>query len=312
VKLIVLPDDGVTPLMKAIQRAKKSIDLVIFRFDRNDLEKALAAAVTRGVVVRVLIAHTNGGGEKRLRKLEPRLLAAGVTVTRTADDLPRYHGKMTLIDDTLFVLGFNYTRQDVERSRSFGIVTRDPKLYKEASGLFEADCTRQPYTPGHDRFVVSPDTSRERLTGLLGKARKQILIYDERVSDKLIMRLLRERVEAGVEIRLIGRMSKAIPGIATRTLSDMRLHVRAIICDGATAFVGSQSLRKMELDERREIGVIVKDARIARKMQEVFEQDWALGKAPKNADEDAGTKGKDKNGDEDEAPEPTTDQPAAG
>ena len=137
-KLIVLPDDGITPLLKAIQRAKTSIDLVIFRFDRVDLEKALAAAVTRGVAVRVLIAHTNGGGEKRLRKLEPRLLEAGITVTRTADDLPRYHGKMTLIDDALFVLGFNYTRLDVERSRSFGIVTRDAKLYKEARALFEA------------------------------------------------------------------------------------------------------------------------------------------------------------------------------
>ena len=129
---------------------------MIFRFDRVDLEKALAAAVARGVVVRVLIAHTNGGGEKRLRKLEPRLLEAGVTVARTADDLPRYHGKMTVIDDTLFVLGFNYTRLDIEHSRSFGVVTRDAKLVKEARALFEADCTRQPYTPGHDGFRGQP------------------------------------------------------------------------------------------------------------------------------------------------------------
>ena len=88
-----------------------------------------------------------------------------MTVTRTADDLPRYHGKMTIIDDELFVLGFNFTRQDIERSRSFGLITRDKKLVKEAAALFEADATRQPYTPRHDRFVVSPDTSRERLGG---------------------------------------------------------------------------------------------------------------------------------------------------
>lgn len=280
-KLVVQPDDGLTPLVKAIQRARTSISLVVFRFDRVDLEKALAAAVARGVAVRVLIAHTNGGGEKRLRKLEPRLLEAGVTVTRTADDLPRYHGKMMIVDDTLFVLGFNYTRQDVEQSRSFGLITRDSKLVKEAGALFDADSTRQPYSPGHDRFVVSPDTSRDRLTALIGKAKKQILIYDERISDKLVLRLLRARAEAGVEIRIIGRMTKSIPGIATGTLSDMRLHVRAIICDGTTAFVGSQSLRKAELDERREIGIIVKDARIAGKMRIVFEADWALAKRSK-------------------------------
>ena len=217
-KLIVLPDDGVTPLMKAIHRAKRRIDMVIFRFDRTDLEKALAAAVARGVVVRVLIAHTNGGGEKRLRKLEPRLLEAGVTVARTADDLPRYHGKMTVIDDELFVLGFNFTRQDIERSRSFGIIAREPKLLNEAEALFEADCTRQPYTPRHDQFVVSPDTSRQRISALIGSARKELLIYDARISDKLILRLLRERVEAGVEIRVIGKLAKPMAGVATRTL----------------------------------------------------------------------------------------------
>ena len=100
-QLIIQPDAGLTPLLTAIRGAKKTIDLVIFRFNRTELERALAAAVARGVVVRALIAHTNQGGEKALRKLEMRLLEAGVTVARTADDLPRYHGKKTIIDDTL-------------------------------------------------------------------------------------------------------------------------------------------------------------------------------------------------------------------
>jgi phosphatidylserine/phosphatidylglycerophosphate/cardiolipin synthase-like enzyme len=272
--------------MRAVQHAKRSIDLVIFRFDRVDLEKALAAAVARGVVVRVLIAYTNGGGEKLLRKLEPRLLEAGVTVTRTADDLPRYHGKMTIIDDELFVLGFNFTRQDIERSRSFGLITHDQKLIREAASLFEADSTRQPYTSGHDRFVVSPESSRERLTAMIEKARKQLLIYNDNISDKLILRLLRERAADGVKIRVIGKLAKDVPGITARKLSDMRLHVRALISDGTTVFVGSQGLRKPEMDERREVGLIVKDSRIAKKIQAVFEADWALGKGPKAETDD--------------------------
>src|SRR5215208_6178129 len=128
------------PLLKAIRRARKTIDIVIFRFDRVELEKALEAAVARGVVVRALIAHTNRGGQKSLRRLELRLLDAGVTVARTADDLPRYHGKLLLVDDTLYVFGFNYTKLDMEKSRSFGIITRDKRLVKEAKALFEADC----------------------------------------------------------------------------------------------------------------------------------------------------------------------------
>ena len=140
-KLIIQPDEGLTPLLQAVKRAKRSIDIVIFRFDRPEMEKALDAAVARGVTVRALIAHTNRGGEKNLRKLEQRLLGAGVIVARTADDLTRYHSKMMIVDDTLHVLGFNYTRLDIERSRSFGVVTRDKRLVKEAVTLFNADCT---------------------------------------------------------------------------------------------------------------------------------------------------------------------------
>jgi phosphatidylserine/phosphatidylglycerophosphate/cardiolipin synthase-like enzyme len=302
VKLIIQPDDGLAPLLKAVRSAKKTIDLVIFRFDRQELEKAIEAAVARGVVVRALIAHTNRGGEKSLRKLELTLLNAGVTVARTADDLPRYHGKMMIVDDALHVYGFNYTKLDIEKSRSFGIMTRDKRLVKEAASLFEADSTRQPYNPGHDHLVVSPESSREILTSFIKKAKKQLLIYDAKVTDRLILRLLAERSKNGVEIRMFGKVGKGASGIVARKLPDMRLHVRAIVRDGSAAFMGSQSLRKLELDGRREVGVIITDSRIAKKMQAVFEADWShtpeakaeekaekRDEAPKNGPKEAAT-----------------------
>ena len=289
-KLIIQPDDGVTPLVQAVKNAKKTIDIVIFRFDRLELEKALEAAVARGVVVRALIAHTNRGGEKSLRKLELRLLDAGVTVARTADDLPRYHGKMMLVDDTLHVFGFNYTKLDIEKSRSFGIVTDDAKLVKDAGELFEADCTRQLYKPSRDQLVVSPENSRELLSEFIKKAKKELLIYDAKVSDRLMLRQLAERAKEGVAIRMFGKLGKGATGIDARKLPDLRLHVRAMIRDSSAAFVGSQSLRKLELDGRREIGVITSDEAIARKMRAVFEADWALTPEAKAAAD----KGKDK------------------
>ena len=35
-KLIIEPDDGVSPILSAIKNAKKSVDIAIFRFDRKD------------------------------------------------------------------------------------------------------------------------------------------------------------------------------------------------------------------------------------------------------------------------------------
>jgi cardiolipin synthase len=76
--------------------------------------------------VQALIASTNRAGEKSLRKLELRLLAAGVTVSRTADDLVRYHDKLMIIDrSTLYLMAFNLTHVDIYHSRSFGIITKN-------------------------------------------------------------------------------------------------------------------------------------------------------------------------------------------
>lgn len=286
-KLIIQPDDGLKPLLKAVRKAHRSIDIVIFRFDRTELEEALEAAVARGVVVRALIAHTNRGGEKVLRKLETRMLAAGLTVARTADDLPRYHGKMMIADDILYVFGFNYTKLDIEKSRSLGIVTSERGIVREACSLFEADRTRQPYSASHDRLVVSPESSRELLSAFIRGAKKQLLIYDAAVTDNLVQRLLAGRVRAGVEVRIIGKVEKATEGIEVRRLKALRLHLRAMVRDGKSAFIGSQSLRKLELDGRREIGLIVNNTSIAKKMQAMFEADWVRSSEPKAPAKDA-------------------------
>lgn len=294
-KLIIQPDDGLAPLLRAVRKAKQTIDIVIFRFDRPELERTLEAAVARGVVVRALIAHTNRGGEKSLRKLELKLLAAGITVARTADDLPRYHGKLMLVDNTLYVFGFNYTKLDIEGSRSFGIMTTDKRLVKEAGTLFEADRTRQAYMPGDDRLVVSPESSREVLTTFIKRSRKQLLIYDEKVSDNLVLRALQQRARAGVEIRVIGKVEKVVDGIAVRKIPDLRLHVRAMIRDGSSAFIGSQSLRRIELDGRREVGVLINNSRVIKQMQEVFEEDWkSAGGKPLAVPEARADKAKEK------------------
>jgi phosphatidylserine/phosphatidylglycerophosphate/cardiolipin synthase-like enzyme len=274
-KLIVQPDAGIAPVITAIKQAKKSIDVLIFRLDRAELARALEAAVGRGINVRALTAHTNRGGEKNLRKLELELLQCGVTVSRTADDLLRYHGKMMIVDNAiLHVYGFNFTGRDMGQSRSLGIVTKNRKLVQEASKLFEADFNRQPYTPGAGRFVVSPENGRERLTKFIQGARRELLIYDPKVSDDAILRILVERHKAGVDVKVIGRVEPKW-SLTSEKFPGKRLHIRAIVRDGARAFIGSQSLRRLELEKRREVGVIVVDPKVVNEMKAIFQTDWA-------------------------------------
>ena len=275
-ELIVQPDDGIKPLLEVIGKAQKSVDLMIFRFDLKPMEKELEAARSRGVIIRALIAHQGSQGEKSLRQLEMRMLEKGILVARTGDAFTRYHGKMMIIDhEELHVHGFNFTALDL-RSRSFGIVTRNSRAVTEAIRLFEADTLRQEYEPQEDvSFVVSPENAREILATFIKRARKQLLIWDPKVTDLQMLRLINLRIKAGVDVRILGKVGKRGNAMRVQKMSGTRLHVRAMVRDGDTAFVGSQSLRALELDGRREIGLMVKEPKTVKRMLEVFESDWA-------------------------------------
>ena len=70
-----------------------------------------------------------------------------------------------IVDDMLHLFAFNFTTADTVKSRSFGVSTRDKSAVQEALTLFEADCTRQPFTPNkRSPLVVSPETARDVLT----------------------------------------------------------------------------------------------------------------------------------------------------
>jgi phosphatidylserine/phosphatidylglycerophosphate/cardiolipin synthase-like enzyme len=278
-KLLIQPAAGIDPLIEGLKAAEKTIQILIFRIDRPEIERALVEAVQRGVAVQALIAYTNRGGDKNLRSLEMRLLEKGVTVARTSDDLVRYHGKMFIVDrKVLYLLAFNYTQMDIRMSRSFGLVVSKPSLVKEACKLFDCDMKRLPYEAGEPDFVVSPANAREELTRFIAGATHQLLLYEMKISDPDFIAMLTAKVSEGVDVRIITRMQAktiAAAGLQTRALKT-RLHARAIIRDGKSAFLGSQSLRRLEMEARREIGVITHNNAIAKEMLHVFEDDWKI------------------------------------
>lgn len=274
-RLTRLPEDGVGPLVDAIGAARECVELYVFRLDHPEIIAALGEAVARGVAVRTLVTHANGGSDLALRGLELRLLELGATVSRSDNDLLRYHGKLMLVDRAeLHILGYNLTRKDIERSRSLAVVTTEQALVTEAMALFDADFDRRAYTPGEAAFVVSPLNSRASLIDLIDGASETLLIYDNRLNDRMLQRVIRRRSLSGVNVRVLGASDRTIPGVDVRPQPGARLHARAIVQDGARVFIGSQSLRRTALDRRREIGVILNDAALATEVGTLFESDW--------------------------------------
>lgn len=274
-QVIIQPRDGIEPLLNGISQATTSIEIIIYRLDRLEIEQALVEAAARGVSVHALITYTNKEDLKEIKKLEKRLTERGVRVTRTAEDLVRYHSKVMIIDRRLvFLLTFNFTFLDIHHSRSFGIITEDEALVAEAVRLFEADAMRLARPPAIEHFVVSPVNAREKLTEFILGAEKQLLIYDGKLSDAQIIKHLVSRARAGVDIKVIGEMPKRVKGIKLRKIPLIKLHAQAIIRDGKDVFFGSQSLRKAELDQRREVGLITDDPEAVQSFFIIFEMDW--------------------------------------
>lgn len=273
-KLIIQPDDGATALLDAIESAVQSIEIAIFRLDHVEVKRALERAVSRGVSVHALIADTNRGNEKDLRKLETELLASGIEVSRTAHDLLRHHYKFLLIDARiLYLLTFNFTYLDMADTRSFGLIIDDSAIVTEVRKLFHSDIRRQPYQPAIRNVLVSPINARHELSRFLCGAEEQLLIYNPEVTDRAIIDILRKRARKGVDIRIIGQVAKSVDFGASRRLRT-RFRTRAIVRDGRAAFLGSQSLRERELDRRRELGLIVEQADVVGALANVFEDDW--------------------------------------
>ncbi len=80
-----------------------------------------------------------------------------MTIDRTDDDLVRYHGKVLVIDNRrAFVLGFNYTCQDIRESRSFGVMTAQKRVVAQIQQLIAADSTRNTFEGALPNLVISP------------------------------------------------------------------------------------------------------------------------------------------------------------
>ena len=276
-KLIVQPDDGVAPLLAAIRHARKSVDIMVFRFDRSDLRRRSRTRSARGVAVRTLIAHTNSEGPRSLRKLELDLLAAGITVARTADDLVRYHAKFFIIDCRP---GF-HPRVQLHRARH----QQEPELRRggahaanvqELLTLFEADAGRQPYKPGVADLLVSPLNARDRLAAFIRAARRQLFIYDLKLSDPQDAR--RSSGSACGRAWTCGSSAMSLrPAPRSR---GPRWTAGAFTCAPwwRTAGGRSSAARASRASNSTSVarwGSIIRDRAIVRQMEFVFAEDWA-------------------------------------
>ena len=219
-------------LVTAIGKAKRKVEIVVFRFDDHpDIEHALAQAARRGVTVQALVANTNRGGEKNLREARDAVTHGGGRHRwfRTDNDFPRHRAEVRDCrpgEETFSHWPFNFTHLSIsgdaaaldDRVRAAGSCCGESGIR-----LFEADTKRRRYKAGLDTFLVSPANARQAPRQLSKRSEDTASDLIRRVSDPEMIGQLMERQDAGVEVRVIGRMTrKKIPDTRSQS-SEARL-----------------------------------------------------------------------------------------
>jgi phosphatidylserine/phosphatidylglycerophosphate/cardiolipin synthase-like enzyme len=282
ISLIVQPGDSFFPIVEAIDAARTSINITIFRMDDPVIQHAMLDATRRGVRVRALVAANPRGWEKKNRKLLKDLEKAGIETKQPAADSPktRYHYKILVVDNsTSLILTFNPTRENLHYTRDYGVVVRDESVAAELNRLFCADWDDRTFRPdASSPLVISPYNSREKVGELIQSATKSIHISDAKLRDYQILNVLMAKARAGVDVRILGTdryYADVFSLLKFRQITRFKMHAKCLLVDGARAFVGSMNLRYENMDKRREVGIIVDDPTIVGKLEDIFSSDWA-------------------------------------
>jgi len=306
--LLVEPADGKEAVLSAIGSAKATLDLGIYEATDPEILGALVAARARGVTVRVLYNWYSFDPTTQQATISPavnQLSQGGVLCRRAPPSFEVTHEKVCVVDGaSALVLTFNLAKEYFQSTRDFGIVTTLPLELEEISTVFEADWNSQPATPSVPSLVWSPTNSRARLADLIGGAKATLEVYNEELSDPGILGALAAAAKNGIRVRVIAAVlssngqangnaagitylrsqgvqaeCKAFPVTTPRGPVPIYIHAKVVVVDfGASnsqAFVGSENLSCVSLDDNRECGIVVGEPAILARIESTFEADWA-------------------------------------
>jgi cardiolipin synthase len=297
---VITPEEDHTKLLKAFQSAQNNIKVGIFGISGQHIVDGLVSAARRGIKVTVICDKYCTSNPKRLELFE-QLKNAGVDVVLASTGFTITHWKMFVIDDkNAFISTMNFISRFYQM-RDFGIFTTEKSVVKEILEVYNQDLenskTQAVLTPAltSPHLVWSPNNSETKLIDLINTAKTSIEIWIENMGNKNVHIALKNAVDRKVTVRVLTSMCglgmnpdaafanlkelvsygitvQAMPFPATKDLPY--IHAKSINVDHQMIFIGSENFSFNSLMKARELGIVLKDTKIQKKMTEYFEKDW--------------------------------------
>lgn len=285
-ELSVLPECGEAPFVTALAKSQNDIRVMVYMMGYGGILDTLKQKAAEGKLVRVILDQSQTGTNQ---KYFDQLTAAGAQVRWSDPQFTYMHAKVLVVDGKEAVLSTgNYSKSYMAKERNYVVSDKDPQDLEDVIALFEADWEKGNPDLSCTRMVVSPVNAKDRILGVIQGAKSSLAIESMQFADKEVRAAVAERKAAGVEVRVLLADPSWIDantdaatylsglGIEARWLSSPSVHVKAIMADGARAYVGSENLSWTSLTKNREVGVVTDEAGVVGTMQETFEQDWEI------------------------------------
>lgn len=290
VDLAVLPDAGETPFVGVINGATKSIRVMVYMMGYGGILDAITAKAKAGIDVKAIL---DGVSQRDVNdKYKTALEAAGAQVHWSDPQFPYMHAKIIVVDESVALVSTgNYSKSFLLKERNFASTDRDPQDVADLTRLFDADWTSKSPDLSCTRLLVSPVNAKDRIVSLIKGAKKSVIVESMQLADYSVRAALVAQHKAGVDVRVLlaapswidanseaGSTMKTA-GIAARWLDAPSVHVKAIIIDGARAYMGSENLSSTSLTKNREVGLVLSEPAAVGSMQTTMEADYANGTA---------------------------------
>ena len=146
--LIVSPFNGAERLTRLYQSAEHTLDVYTELLGNRALESELAAAVARGVRVRLIAPISVNGGSPDVQDMQlaslTALAAAGVQVhvsgPEESADFPYMHARAAVVDGaTAYVGSISLSPDSATLNREMGLIVRDAGLAQQLQTQFDSD-----------------------------------------------------------------------------------------------------------------------------------------------------------------------------
>ena len=291
--LIVLPDDSATPIVEAINGAKRALQIRMFLFTDPTMLQTVLAAKRRGVKVRVMLNPARRDGTSDNDETRKALVAAGIEVRDSNPDFALTHQKSMVIDESIgFVESLNWETRDLTETRDYAVQTEHNLEVSEMIACFEADWERKKFTPnGESRLIWCPNNGRERIADFIESAKHSLWLQNERYQDTVIIERLVRSMARGVRVHILARpphtlkKDKLMEGVGglrimhdvgakVHALKGMKLHAKMIVADDKRAVIGSINLAPGSFDARRELAIETDSHHVIKRLVKVAQHDW--------------------------------------